>query len=76
MPELPVVGARVPQDWQKQIQGIAAVAGRKEAEIVREEIAQYLGQTDPNNVKGAVTDLQDKVACLERKLAGLDPLVG
>jgi predicted DNA-binding protein len=42
MAESPMVGARVPQNWQQQISVIAAVAGRKEAEIVREAIAQYL----------------------------------
>lgn len=75
MAESPMVGARVPQDWQQQIQEIAAAAGRKEAEIVREALAQYLGQTDPNSVKGAIADLQDRVASLERKLAGLGRLV-
>ncbi len=35
-----MVGARVPQDWQQQISAIASAAGRKEAEIVRDAIAQ------------------------------------
>ena len=57
MAESPMVGARVPQDWQQQISAIAAAAGRKEAEIVRDAIAQArtqgfaqylgLGKTDP-----------------------------
>jgi RHH-type rel operon transcriptional repressor/antitoxin RelB len=71
-----MVGARVPQDWQQKISAIALAAGRKEAEIVRDAIAQYLGQTDPNSVKGALADLQDRVANLEGKLAGLGRLVG
>ena len=54
MAESPMVGAKVPQDWQQQIQEIAAAAGRKEAEVVREAIGQYLGQTDPASVKGAI----------------------
>jgi len=54
MPESPMVGARVPQEWQQQISAIAAAAGRKEAEVVREALAQYLGQTDPAAVKGAI----------------------
>lgn len=54
MPESPMVGARVPQDWHEQIQEIAAAAGRKEAEVVREALAQYLGKTDPSSVKGAL----------------------
>ncbi len=71
-----MVGARVPQDWQQQISAIALAAGRKEAEIVRDAIAQYLGKTDPTAVKGAISDLQERVASLERKLAGLGRLVG
>ena len=57
MAESPIVGARVPQGWQQQISAIAAAAGRKEAEIVREALGQYLGQTDPASVKGAISDL-------------------
>ena len=76
MAESPMVGARVPQDWQQQISAIASAAGRKEAEIVRDALAQYLGKTDPKAVKGAISDLQGRVASLERKLAGLGRLVG
>ena len=76
MAESPMVEARVPQDWQQQISAIALAAGRKEAEIVRDAIAQYLGKTDPTAVKGAISDLQERVASLERKLAGLGRLVG
>jgi len=76
MAESPMVGARVPQDWQQQISAIALAAGRKEAEIVRDAIAQYLGKTDPSSVKGAISDLQDRVANMERKLISLGRLVG
>ena len=76
MAESPMVGARVPQDWQQQISAIAHSAGRKEAEIVREAIAQYLGKTDPTAVKGAIASLEDRVVSLEGKLAGLRRLVG
>jgi len=76
MAESPMVGAWVPQDWQQQISAIALAAGRKEAEIVREALGQYLNQTDPASVKGALADLQDRVANVERKLASLGCLVG
>jgi RHH-type rel operon transcriptional repressor/antitoxin RelB len=76
MAESPMVGARVPQDWQQQFQEIAALSGRKEAEVVREALAQYLGKTDPRSVKGALADLQDRVANVERKLISLGRLVG
>ena len=56
MASSPMVGARVPQGWQ-HLSAIAAAAGRKEAEIVREALGQYLGQTDPASVKGAISDL-------------------
>ena len=39
-------------------------------------LAQYLGKTDPTAVKGAISDLQERVASLERKLAGLGRLIG
>ena len=76
MPESPMVGARVLQDWQQQIQEIAAAAGRKEAEVIREALAQYLGQTDPAVIKGVIASLEDRMATLERKLAGLGRLIG
>ena len=75
MPESPMVGARVPQDWQQQISAIAHASGRREAEIVREALAMYLGQTDPGNVKGAIASLEERVASLEKKLTGLGRLV-
>lgn len=76
MPESPMVGARVPLVWQQQFQEIALSTGRKEAEIVREALGQYLGQTDPAAVKGAIASLEDRVTNLERKLASLGRLVG
>jgi len=75
MPESPMVGARVPQEWQQQISAIASASGRREAEIVREALAQYLGETDPGVVRCAIASLEDRVASLERKLASLDRLV-
>ena len=71
-----MVGARVPSDWHRQIQEIATAAGRKEAEVVREAIAQYLGKTDPVAVKGRLDALEDRVTELERKQAKLRQLVG
>lgn len=76
MPESPMVGTRVPKDWQQQIQKIGTAAGRKEAEVVRSALAQYLGKTDPSSVKGALASLEDRVASLEKKLSGLGRLVG
>ncbi|PSB24474.1 hypothetical protein C7B70_25435 [Chlorogloea sp. CCALA 695] len=58
------------------VSALALAAGRKEAEIVREALAQYLGKTDPSSVKGALADLQDRVANVERKLISLGRLVG
>ena len=54
MAESPMVGARVPQEWQQQINAIAVATGRKEAEIVREALGQDLGKTDPDSIKGAI----------------------
>lgn len=52
MASSPMVGARVPHEWQQQINAIALASGRKEAEIVREALGQYLGRTDPGSIKG------------------------
>ncbi len=67
MAESPMVGARVPQEWQQQISALASATGRKEAEIVREALGEYLGKTDLGSVKGALADLQDRVTRLEQK---------
>ncbi len=53
MAESPMVGARVPLEWHQQISALAAATGRKEAEIVREALGEYLGKTDLGSVKGA-----------------------
>lgn len=42
---------------------------------MRDAIGQYLGKTDPVAVKGAIADLQEQVATIEQKLAGLGQLV-
>jgi RHH-type rel operon transcriptional repressor/antitoxin RelB len=57
------------------ISAIALATGRKEAEVVREALGQYLGRTEPGSIKGAITSLEDRVDRLERKLAGLGRLV-
>jgi len=54
MAESPILAARCPVEWHSQIQDIAKAASRKEAEVVREAIAQYLGKTNPSSVKGAI----------------------
>ena len=76
MADSPILAARCPVEWHIQIQAIATAAGRKESEVVREAISQYLGRTDSSGVKGALQDLQERVANVERKLSGLGRLVG
>ena len=76
MAESPMVGARGPVEWQQQISAIANASGRKEAEIVREALGQYLGKNDPGRIKGAISSLKDRVADLERQMASLGRLVG
>ena len=71
MSESPMLGAQVPLERQQQISVIASASGRKEAEVVREAITQYLGKTDPSAVKGVIASLEERVSVLERKLAGL-----
>ncbi|HEY9779086.1 MAG TPA: hypothetical protein V6D09_02955 [Leptolyngbyaceae cyanobacterium] len=76
MAESPMVGARVTQEWQQLLSAIARATGRKEAEIVREALGQYLGKNDLGSVKGAISSLEYRVADLERQLASLGRLVG
>jgi RHH-type rel operon transcriptional repressor/antitoxin RelB len=76
MAESPMVGARVPQEWQQLLSAIALATGRKEAEIVREALGQYLGKNDLGSVKLAISSLEYRVADLERQLASLGRLVG
>jgi RHH-type rel operon transcriptional repressor/antitoxin RelB len=76
MAESPMVGCRVPQHWQDQIRQIASASGRKESDVVREAVAQYLGEVSPGAVSGALASLESRVAVLESKLAGLGRLVG
>jgi RHH-type rel operon transcriptional repressor/antitoxin RelB len=71
-----MLGARCPVEWQEKVRGIAEASGKKEAEIVREAIAAYLGKTDPSAVKGVIASLEDRVTSLERRLAELGRLVG
>jgi RHH-type rel operon transcriptional repressor/antitoxin RelB len=71
-----MVGARVTQEWQQQISAIAVATGRKEAEVVREALGQYLGKTDLGSVKGAISSLEGRVADLERQLASLGRQAG
>jgi predicted DNA-binding protein len=39
MAESPMVGARVPMEWQVKLRDIAQASGKKEASVVREAIA-------------------------------------
>ena len=75
MSKLKMIGTRVEEKWIEQIRAIANLAGQKESEVVRSAIAQYLGQTDPTSIKGAITDLQNRLTTVERKLKGLGQLV-
>ena len=38
---------------------------------MHEAIGQYLGEVDVSTVKGAIADLQERLAKVEAKLAGL-----
>lgn len=76
MAESPMVGCRVPPEWHKKIRGIAIASGKKEAEVVRETIARYLGETDAGAIKGILEQHEQRLASVERKLGALGKLVG
>lgn len=75
MAESPMLGARCPIEWQTKIRGIAEATGKKEAEVVREAIAQYLGETDPTTIVGTLEDIQQRLTVVERKLAGFGKFI-
>ncbi len=75
MAESPMLGARCPVEWQAKIRGIAEATGKKEAEVVREAIAQYLGETDPSTITRTIEDMQQRLAAVERKLAGFGKFI-
>jgi RHH-type rel operon transcriptional repressor/antitoxin RelB len=72
MAESPMLGARCPVEWQQQIRAISTTSGRKEAEVVREALGQYLGKNDPGSIKGVIVSLEERVSVLEERLAGLE----
>lgn len=62
----PMVGTRIPVEWQQKIQQIAQASGLREADIIREAIARYLGEINPDGVKGALDELRSRVTRLEK----------
>ena len=76
MAESPMFCARVPSEWQEKIRGIAEADGRREAEVVHEAIGQYLAEVDASAVKGAIADLQERLAKVKALLAGFRRSVG
>ncbi len=69
MAESPMVGCRVPTSWQDQIRQIASATGKKEADVVREALGQYLGAVNPGAVKSVLANHEERIAKLESKLA-------
>lgn len=45
----PMIGCRVPADWQAQIIALQAATGMSTAEICRDAIAKYLGRAGTAN---------------------------
>ena len=76
MPEQSLVGARVAQDWQQQIQEIAALAGLMSAPVVISAIAQDLGRTDPSSIPGVHAAESDRVTVLELQASQVGEIGG
>lgn len=60
-----MVGARVPEAWQAKLKAIAHLAGKTEADIVREALSQYLKLVDPSSVKTILQDHEKRLSKLE-----------
>jgi predicted DNA-binding protein len=67
----PMVGARVPHSWKKQIDDLTKTTGKIESDIVREALAHYLDRTDIDSVDS----LMKRVATLERQMKKLTQIV-
>ncbi len=55
---------------------IANAPGRQKFEVVRDILGQYLSKTYLGSIKGAIANLEYRVANLEQKLVGLRRLLG
>lgn len=64
----PMVAARVPLEWHKQIREIAKLTGRTEAEVVREALSQYLGVSYPDRAKSLLADIENRLKVIEERL--------
>lgn len=69
-------GRGFPKSGSNALSAIAVATGRKEAEVVREALGQYLGKNDLGSIKGDFASKEDRVTSLERKFVGLLKLVG
>lgn len=71
MPEMPMIGARCPNEWQAKIKELAKLTGRTDTQIIREAISQYLGINTPSAVKGLLDSHEERLCKLEAKLRHL-----
>ncbi|MEM9213028.1 MAG: hypothetical protein AAGD25_01500 [Cyanobacteria bacterium P01_F01_bin.150] len=65
------VGGRVPEAHAIQLKSIQEETGKSESELVREAIAQFLGQTTPDSCAST----SKRVSSLEKQLSKLQKLV-
>jgi predicted DNA-binding protein len=64
---LALVAGRVPQSYVNQLDKIGAETGKCQSELVRDAIAAYLGQTEPESVE----KMTRRLAKLERQVKAL-----
>ncbi len=62
----PMVGARVPEEWHRQIRAIALTTNKTDADVVREALGQYLAMHDPMAIKNILDDHEKRLTRLER----------
>lgn len=65
------VGGRVPESYSIQLKSIGEETGKTESELVREALAQYLGETTPESC----ANTSKRVSGLERQIKQLQKLV-
>jgi predicted DNA-binding protein len=64
----PMVGARVPEEWYRQIRAIALATNKTDADIVREALGQYLALHDPMAIKNVLDDHEERLNRLEQNI--------
>lgn len=60
------IGARIPEEHRKKLEGIAAASGRTVSQVVGEAIAAYLGESDPASLSARLMVVERRLDSVEQ----------